>query len=224
MRLLATLLLISVVAVSAVSAELLITANPLGQGKIAVLGGYIQDSNYGNMSGLTLGTIGGYVGYGLTDKLDLLAQIGSSTAGGTLPLGVSSITGSGYALNLKYALMAEGKDFPVSVALGGGYKSASSTTNITGLGSFSTPMSQIAVAVGVSKIMAPFVPYGGLTYRSMNSSGTALGTAIDLSVGTAIAWSMQGAVLVEYTAQSTTPNGGSNYSSSQIAAGVAYSL
>jgi hypothetical protein len=224
MRLLATLLLISAVVVSAASAEFLLTANPLGQGKWGLLGGYVSDANYGNMSGSSLGTIGGYAGYGITDKLDVLVQLGSSTYSGALPLGVSGVTGTGYAVNLKYALMAEGKDLPVSVAVGGGYKSASQVASIVGGGSASTPLSQISLAAGVSKVMAPFVPYGAVAYRSMNSSGTAMGTAIDLTVGTAIAWSMQGAVMVEYTMQSITPNGGSNYSSGQMAAGVAYML
>jgi hypothetical protein len=80
------------------------------------------------------------------------------------------------------------------------------------------------VGAGVSKIMAPLVPYGGLTYRSTSSSGTTVATQLDLTVGSAIAWSMQGAVLVEYTMQSITPNGGTAYSSGQIGLGVAYKI
>ena len=71
--------------------------------------------------------------------------------------------------------------------------------------------------------MAPFVPYGGLTYvRPLNRRD--FSTQLDLTVGTAIAWSMQGAVFLEYTMQSITPNGGSNYSSGQIAPGVCYTI
>ena len=223
MRSFAIGLLVAALFVSAASAELLVTANPLGQGKLAVLGAYINDANVQNSSGMSMGTLGGYVGYGITDKLDIYGQYGSSTMSG-LPAGISSITGSGYAVNLKYAVLGEGKDSPVSVAVGGGYKSTSSTATVTGLGSFNTPYSQISLGVGVSKIMAPCVPYGGLTYRSTNSNGTAQSTQIDATIGTAIAWSMQGAVLVEYTMQSITPNGGTAYTSGQIAAGVAYAL
>ncbi|MCU0640968.1 MAG: hypothetical protein MUC35_02635 [Candidatus Margulisbacteria bacterium] len=223
MRLVTTLLLAVVLIASAASAEFLLTANPLGQGKIGGLLGYVSDANYNNVSGMSVGTIGGYVGYGITDKLDVLVNLGSANASG-LPVGVSKIAATGYALNLKYSVIQEGKDMPVSVAVGGGYKSSTLTTTVTGLGDISTPLSQISIAAGVSKVMAPFIPYGALAYRSMNSNGTAQGTAIDLTVGSAIAWSMQGAVMIEATMQSITPNGGANYSSSQLAAGVAYLL
>jgi len=54
-------------------------------------------------------------------------------------------------------------------------------------------------------MMIPFIPYGGLTYKSTTFSMAAnKGTAIDLTVGSAIAWSQQGAVFVEYTQQQIT--------------------
>jgi len=224
MRFFAASLLITVLLISAASAELLVTANPLGQGKFAVLGAYINESTYGNVSGWSLGTIGGYVGYGLTDKLDVFGQLGSATVNGTMPIGVSSLTANGYALNLKYALIDEGTSLPVSVAIGGGYKASSFTTNIVGGGSVAIPVSQVALAVGISKIMAPFIPYGGVAYRSMNSSGTDLGTALNLTVGSAIAWSQQGAVMLEYNMVSNSPKGAGSYTNNQIAAGIAYKI
>jgi hypothetical protein len=73
--------------------------------------------------------------------------------------------------------------------------------------------------------MAPFVPYGDLTYRKLTSAAADAGSALDITVGTAIAWSTKGAVFVEYTNQAITPTGGAaNYTSGQIAAGVGYTI
>jgi len=85
-------------------------------------------------------------------------------------------------------------------------------------------MQQWYGGVGVSKMMAPYVPYGALTYRTTANGGTAVSTQLDLTVGCAIAWSTQGAVFVEDTLQSITPNGGSAYSSNQLGIGVGYKI
>lgn len=203
---------------SIASAELLTTARPLGQGNWGILGSGLQDSNTGNSSGYSLTSLGGYVGYGLTDQLDLFVTLGSANLGG-LPAGLSaSMTALG--ATLKYLLIEEGAGLPVSVAVGGGYKAI--TAKMTG--SADTSGSQMGAAVGISKLIAPFIPYSGATYRSTSSGGSVIQTQIDLTVGTAIAWSLQGAVFVEYTLQSITPNGGAVYSSPQIGAGVGYTL
>jgi hypothetical protein len=205
------------------SAELLTTANTLGQGKWAVEGVGIQDSNYMNQSGYTLTTYGGYVGYGILDDLDAYLSYGLSSLGG-LPAGVET-TGSGGGLSLKYRFLKEGAAMPVSVAAAVQYKSLSVTTK-TPLGDTTTPGSQATIGVGFSKVMAPFVPYLGLAYRTNASDGTEQYTQIDITLGTAIAWSMQGAVLIEYTNKSITDKnwGSGNHSSGQIAGGVAYKI
>ena len=84
---------------------------------------------------------------------------------------------------------------------------------------------QAVAAVGVSKLMVPFIPYGGIAYRKTTLNAADSSTQMDITVGTAIAWSAQGAVLVEYTLQSVTAAVGNvNYSSGQIAAAVAYKI
>jgi len=213
-------LLTVVLIASFASAELLTTANPIGQGKWAVLGAYSQDSDYLKplLAGLTLTTMGGYVGYGATDKFDVYLQLGSANVGG-LPAGVSA-SATGYGLNLKYAVIAEGKELPVSVAVGGGYKST--TSKVTGQADQSGNV--MSLGVGVSKLMVPFIPYGGLTYKKTTSAGTDVSSQLDLTLGSAIAWSTQGAVFAEYTMQSITPNGGTVYTSGQMALGVGYSI
>ena len=216
------ILLSAVLFATFASAELLVTANPLGQGKWGVLGSYLTDSNVGSfVSTLNATGLGGYVGYGLTDKLDLLVSLGQGTIGG-LPAGVT-MSQISYGANLKYTLMTEGKDLPVSVAIGAGYK-AMTTTSAGFPGSGTTNGNQIVVAAGVSKVIVPFVPYGGLTYRKTTSGGADFSTQLDLTVGTAIAWSQQGAVFLEYSSQAVTPTAGGNYTNGEFALGVGYSI
>ncbi|MFA5034158.1 MAG: hypothetical protein WC500_00025 [Candidatus Margulisiibacteriota bacterium] len=228
-------LLIAVCLATLVSAEMLITANPIGQGKWGFAGAYMQDSNLqaGGLTSLSLTTYGGYAAYGLTDKLDLLLSLGSATVGnipatfGGIPMAGSAMSMTAYGLTAKYTLIDEGTLLPVSVAFGAGYKSVtSSTTNptIAGGGTTTANGSQILAGFGCSKIIIPFVPYAGLMYRSNASGGSTVSTQLDLTLGTAIAWSRQGAVLLEYTSQSITPNGGSAYTSGQMAASVTYTL
>lgn len=204
---------------SVASAELLVTANPLGAGKWGFLGAALQDSDWMKplASGMTLTTIGGYVGYGIMDNLDGFFEVAQGNAGnfpaGTPAGTTASVTA--YGLNLKYTVLNEA---PVSVAIGAGAKAL--VGKMTGSGDSNS--TQINAGVGVSKIMAPFIPYCGVMYKSI--SGDSKATAIDATVGSAIAWSEQGAVFVEYTMQSITPDGVANYTSSQIGLGVGYHL
>ena len=222
MRIIATLLLV-VALFTAASAELLVTANPFGKGRWVVEGAYISETNVSNVSGMSAGTIGAYLGYGLNESLDLIVSGGQAVLSG-LPLGISACRNTGLGLNLKYALLNEGKDMPVSVALGGGYKMLSQVTSVVGAGDTTDNGNQILLALGVSKVIVPFIPYAGLDYRTVAYNGSNTQTQIDLSLGSFIAWSLNGAVVVEYTLQSITPNGVSNYTSSQIAGGIAYKI
>ena len=176
-----------------------------------------------NSTALSLTSIGGYVGYGLTEKLDLFVTLGTANVGG-LATGLSSSL-TAYGATLKYALLSEGANAPVSVAIGGGYK-VLSTKMKTPAGSATADGSQIGATVGISKLIVPFIPYGGLTYRSTSSGGSQTATQIDATIGSAIAWSLQGAVFVEYTLQSVQDKTGliGDYSSGQIGAGVGYTL
>jgi len=230
MRLFSVLFLVAALFVSAASAELLTTANPIGQGKWMLEAAYLNDANVNNSSSYTMTTPGCYIGYGVTDKLNLYASAGLVTVNG-LPtiLGVQlaqTITAIG--LSGLYNVMDENNGSPVSVAVGAGYRTLNYSMTIpAGVGVASTTTAngnQMLVGVGVSKIIAPFAPYSGFTYRSTSQSGNAVSSQMDLTVGTALAWSMQGAVLVEYTMQSITPNGGSAYTSNELALGVAYKI
>lgn len=226
MRIFVTLLLV-VFLTSIASAEVLVTADPLGQGRWGFLGGAIYDMNLMDNSDYNMTTFGGYIGYGILEMLDAYLQLGYGTVSG-LPTGMDQ-SGTAYGLNLKYTVLQEGADMPVSVAIGAGYKAVQTKSKMSPPlvpieVETTTDGSQIMVGVGVSKVMPPFVPYGGLTYRSNSADSTAVSTQIDGTIGTAIAWSPQGAVFIEYTMQSITPDGGTAYTSNQIAGGVGYSI
>ncbi len=194
------------------------TANPIEQGKWIVEGFGLKNQNVNNSSSLDLTFIGAYAGYGLTEKLGLFIGAASGNVGG-LPAGVTASM-VGYSLNLKYTILEEGASLPVSVAVGGGYRTT--TTKVTGAADANGD--QMLVGVGVSKVMIPFIPYGALAYRKTTSGGADTSTQIDITAGSMIAWSAQGAVFVEYTMQSITPTGGSVYSSGQMALGVGYQI
>lgn len=220
-----TTITILLLAVSFASAEMLMTANPIGKGKWALSLGGIQDVNYINNSAVSLMTIGGYVGYGVMDKLDVYLNAGSANANGMTAPG--KLSGTSLGINTKYAILQEGQNMPVTLAIGAGAKAMSYDMN-AGLGDRNGNNTQIMAGLGVSKMMLPFVPYAGLMYRSTNTSfsGTNSNTPqTDLTVGSAICWLTQGAVLVEYTMQMlSAPSPAGNYTSQQVGASIAYML
>jgi hypothetical protein len=231
--LLVAFLLVFIVS-SFASASLLTLASTLGQGKWGVEAVGMQDSSQqgSGFTGLTITSFGGSVGYGVTDKLDLSLNAGTGSVSG-FPATIATISTAGiastitaYGLIAKYSILDETANSPVSVAVEAGYKSIATsntapTSPFLGGGAVTTSNNtQIMAGVNVSKLMVPFVPYGGLAYHS--TSGDTTSTQLDLTVGSAIAWSTQGAVFAEYTLQSITPNGGTNYTSGQIALAVGY--
>lgn len=223
MKVIIAILLVVASLISVSSAELLITANPLGKGKWGGLISYLSDSNLrlGAATGITAASLGGYAGYGLTDKLDLFVQSGQMTYG-SLPAGVTSVIVTAAGVTAKYTLIEEGASSPVSAALGVGSKILSSETKIGGATTTANG-NQSLIGVGVSKVIVPFVPYAGLLYRTTGGS-IANSTQLDLTVGTVIAWSLQGAIFAEYTLQSITPSGASSYTANQIGLGVGYRI
>ena len=228
MRTLSILFLLVVFMASIASAELLTTANTNGQGKFAVEGVWIQDSNLMNLTDWTATSYGGYVSYGVLDNLDVILQYGIASVGGIPAAWNTEITGTAMGLALKYGILKEGADMPVSVAAAAQYKSISTTTKTTGAPDDKSDGSQMAIGFGVSKIIVPFVPYAGVAYRTDSADSTEQSTQIDITIGTAIAWSEQGAVLIEYTSQSITDKVsgaiGGDHTSGQIAAGIAYRI
>ena len=201
-------------------AETLLTANPIGQGKYGILAAYLTDGNIGNA--ITGATIGGYVEYGITDKLDVVVNAGSMT-GSNLPAYLTSAGMTAYGGFLKYTVVDETANMP-AVAVMGGYKFLSQSLKTVIPSTINSDGNQLIIGAGLSKMMVPFVPYASVDYRSTSFASAATSTQLDATVGSAICWSQQGAVFVEYAVQTITPNGGSNYSDNQVNLGVGYRL
>ncbi|NQT30324.1 MAG: hypothetical protein HQ596_07110 [Candidatus Saganbacteria bacterium] len=208
-------LLFVFLATSIASAEILCTGMMLEKGKWAVAGVGLQDSNVANTSGYSITSYALKGAYGITDQLELALAYSSSNYGG-LPAGLT-MSATAYTIYLKYGILKESEGKPVSVALGIGYKGVAQTSNLTG----TSNGSKTGVGVIVSKIYAPFIPYLGLTYNGISLAGQ--NNTLEITVGTGIAWSTQGAVFIEYTNQAYSGDGGS-YSSPQIGIGVGYNI
>ena len=222
-------LLVSFLAVvfltSIASAEVLVTANPLGQGVFGFELAGMQDSNFldqGNDAKMT--SYGGYIGYGILDKLDLYLDIGSMKTSG-LPSD-QELGGTAYGASLKYTILEEGENMPVSVAAALRYRTVTQDYKVSGTKMGEANYAQSTIGVGVSKIMVPFIPYLGISYKETKQYSDEFATQTDITLGTAIAWSMQGAVFVEYTSQAIQDKMGGvgDHNSGQMALGVAYSL
>lgn len=229
---------------SIASASALFTALPSGKGEMGAAISGAQTSNWGQVSDATSTAIGASFTYGLTDSLDLylgyktMQSSKLTTPSPYLPfiptLAPVALDNTGNQIGgiLKYTLINELKGAPLSLALGLGISAVNTKTtgtvpaapaigqpelkidltsngNVTGLG------------LVVSKLFIPFVPYGAVQY--MMGKGDFDWTEVDLTVGTALAFSRNWAILAEYNSQSTTPNGGSSYTSNQIALEVSWS-
>lgn len=226
MRTLIVSLLLVALLITASSAELLLTANPLGRGNWDFKIAGMQDQTLMNIDDATMLTYGGCIGYGLRDNLDVYLQLGAGSSS-NLPYGVD-YNATSYGLSLKCVLLNEGASMPVSAAIGAGYKSISDKFSSSGV-SQNGSGSQVGISAGVSKILDPFVPYAALAYKQTNSSFSFANSnysQLDITVGTEIILSTQGAFLIEYTLQQITPKaaGVPNYNSNQIAAGMSFAL
>ncbi|MDD4179074.1 MAG: hypothetical protein PHH14_03385 [Candidatus Margulisbacteria bacterium] len=221
MRFLAVLSVL-LLAASIVSAETLSTANLIPSGRYAVQGIYFQNTNSFNLGNdAKLNAYGIKGAYGINDQMEIDLQVGT---GGTT--GFTSITGTeytptSYGLTLKYAVAKESQDMPVSVILGAGIGAQSLKAN---RGGATLNGGLYGLGCVVSKVYAPFIPYASVQWQNAGGDTGLIYTKLDLNIGTAIAWSKQGYVFVEYTSQGIAPSAGGNYNSGQIAAAVAYIL
>ena len=200
---------------SVVSAEVLLTANPMGAGKMGWLAAGRYDSNIGGNA--TVIGAGGFLGYGVTDKLDIYGKLGYGSYG-NLPAG---LTANAIMLGLaaKYQLVAEnGKDMPVSVAAVLGYQPSTVTASFGGL-SAQAVQGDIGFGAIVSKVIVPWVPYGALVFHSLTvNPGATTGSNLEIVAGTQMLLSKTSAVIGEVSLNSIS-SGGASTSNTQISLG-----
>jgi hypothetical protein len=206
---------------SLASADLMMTACPLGKGKWNYMPGAMIDFNYASMGGNAYMMMDAF-GYGLNDKLDLYAATGVGYSAKTGMMNAMSM--NSYALNLKYTVLAESLTQPFSLAINGGIKSMPMSM---------TSMNQMQGSLGliVSKMTDRFNPYAGVAYRTTRQSYGDF-SQVDYTIGTGIG-PMDKMLMIEYTLQLMSVSsgsgfatlvGGNHYSSSQIAIGACFGL
>lgn len=223
MKKLAIALLVVACVASFASAEVLQTAMTQGQGVWGGLLGYTTTSNYFGESGASIVGFGGYIAYGLTNNIDLQLKLGSGTSSGLTYLTLADAeTLTQLGLIVKYGICKESDSMPVSVAASVGYQSDSFSDTVTGFPASTSTASEVGVGVGVSKVMAPCIPYAAISYKSISPSAGASSTEMDLTVGTAVAWSRTGAVFLEGTSAQIT-SGGASVTQTQLALGIGMS-
>jgi len=228
-------------AATVASASVLFTALPSGKGSWGVSGSYSQTSKFQGQSDATLNRPGVALSYGIMDNLDLYVGYSMLSSNGVkglisalLPPIDFTTTGSQYGAELKYTILNDAKGAPVSVAVGLGTATIGTKTKWTipalVLGPTPVDMEQTAngntsgVGVIVSKLFIPFVPYAAVQYL-MNGGDMGKSTQIDITAGTVLAFSRNWAILLEYSTQSTTPDGGgASTNNGQIAAEISYSM
>jgi hypothetical protein len=197
--------------VSLASAEIMMSACPLGKGKWGLMPGATVDFNYAGLGGNAYMMMDA-LGYGLKDNLDLYLSAGVGYSAKTGMMGTMSMTA--YAVNLKYTFLSESLTQPVSLAVDGGVRSMPMSM---------TSMNQMQESVGliVSKMLGAFNPYAGITYRN-NTQDFGNFTQIDYTIGTGIG-PMDRMLTAEYTLQTVSAAGGS-YNDSQVAIGACLGL
>ena len=206
---LAVIIVLSAVA----SADVLLTANSLGAGKL----GWLAAGQYNSNMGSNITQMGGglALGYGVMDKLDVYGNVGYATQAGLPPV-LSSSSGLMFRLMGKYQVLAEGKDMPVSVAGLAEYQTATVSYNTVFATSGQTVQGDIGIGAIVSKIMIPWVPYGALVYHSLTSNpGAVTGSDLEIALGSQMLLSRSSAVLGEVSLNSNS-SGGATFTNTQI--------
>ncbi len=207
---------------SLASAELMMSACPLGQGKFSLMPGAMVDFNYASMGGNAYMMMD-MLGYGVNDRLDVYGSVGAGYSAPVTGM-MNAMTMTSYAAGLKYLVLAESLTQPFSLGVNLGLKSMPMSM---------TSMNQMQGSLGlvVSKMTGNFNPYAGVTYRSTRQ-GYGDFSQIDWTVGTGIG-PMDKMLTIEYTLQlvsiasgtsfSALANG-DHYASSQIAIGGCLAL
>lgn len=200
------------------SASVLQSANTLGAGKMGWLVAGEYDGNIWGGNETLIGG-GGFLAYGVTNQLDIIGKVGYG-AYGNMAAGVDSASVVMFGVAAKYQLLAENAtNMPVSVAALVGYQPSTGTVN-TALGSGQLTLGDLGVGAVVSKVMAPWVPYGALVYHSLTSNpGATTATNLEVVLGTQMLLSGSSAIIGEVSLNSNTPSGGASFTNTQISLG-----
>ncbi|MCX5748858.1 MAG: hypothetical protein NTZ10_01240 [Candidatus Saganbacteria bacterium] len=208
-------LLVCLILVAAASAEIMMTACPLGQGKWNVMLGSMVDQNYFNMGSTDVMWMDA-VGYGINDRLDLYGSIGLgySQKATDQARTMNSMTMSSIGVAAKYTLLSEDLKMPLSLAVNAGIR----TCNMSMATMTNTQYNTGLVA---SKMIKQFTPYAGVNYRTTKQAYGDY-TQMDYTIGMGIG-PMERMFMIEDTLQYIN-FGSSAWQSNQISAGFCFNL
>lgn len=192
-----------------VSAEVLLTANTLGQGKIGLKTSYISSSNSYSSSLNTTG-YGLILGYGIIPDLDMYAMGGYqnySNIASMLPPGYSySVNGPQYGLALKYRFLADSENVPLNLSSMVAYKINNLTEKMTspysGEMSGNDMIEDWGSGIVLSKAISNVVPYMATLYHVgswKNIYGTGHMTGLEMVAGLNLLFSESTGVIMEYS-------------------------
>jgi hypothetical protein len=208
-------LFVCVFMIGAASAEVMMTANPLGTGKWNMTVGSKLDQNYFDMGAVDVLYLDS-VGYGINDRLDIYATtgIGYSQKATDKPRTMDAMTMINLGASLKFALLTEDtKPLALAVTAGikGGAQSKSSMNNW-----------QYNVGLIASKKVKKLLnPYAGVNYRSIRQN---YGDYSQMDYTAGVKMGTDGrAVMLEDTLQSVT-FAGSTFQSNQFALSFSFDL
>ena len=201
--------------VSAASAEILMTANPLGKGKCNMTIGSKLDQNYFDMGAVDVLYLDS-IGYGITDRLDIYATtgIGYSQKATDKQRTMDAMTMISLGAGLKFALLTEDTK-PLSLAVTAGIKGGAQSKSSMNNWQYNVGL------IASKKVKKLLNPYAGVNYRSTRQNYGDY-SQMDYSIGAM--FGPEGRTLVvEDTIQSIT-FAGSTFTSNQFALGFCIGL
>jgi hypothetical protein len=206
------------VLINCASAELLLTANSLGQGRFGIKSSYINGSNsLNNVMNTT-----GYdilLGYGIISNLDIYGVAGYvayPNAGSTISN--LSINGPLYGLILKYRILEDTEYAPFNLSSMVSFK-VNNITSRYGNSAYNTMMEDWGGGVVLSKTFPVVTPYIAALYHFgswIDSYGALRLTSVELVNGYNFMFSESTGLIVEVASNSVAAQGGTSFSITNI--------
>ncbi|MBU0574352.1 MAG: hypothetical protein KKH83_07760 [Candidatus Margulisbacteria bacterium] len=210
------------------------------KGKWGVSLAWASTSNYGNYPDLKFDGMVASVKYDINDKVGLSFTYGQPNPNGSALTYTISGGGTYLGTRLTYNFLNEfdGKT-PVSLAgfisgtmIGGSIDFKNSTTGVLPNMNSGASLSSYTGGVVVSKLISMFIPYAVISYgsNSLSLDNTAVvgalpgsSTALNMSIGTGIAFHEKVALFLEYESSSIS-TGGASYTSPTVGALIGIGL
>lgn len=215
-----------------VSAEVLLTANTLGQGRFGIKTSYINSTN-SYSSALNTTGYGLIMGYGIIPDLDIYSVAGYqnySNINSAMPPGYSyTVNGPQYGALLKYRFMADSENVPLNLSGIVAYKvnnlTAKMSSTYSGETSGNTMIEDWGSGMVLSKAISNVVPYMATLYHVgswIDAYGAIHTTGLEFVAGMNLLFSESTGVIMEYSSNAVVALNSS--ASPQTISNISFSL